>query len=85
MRRRSRKNCLGKLWRTSVNVVPIVVEALGATVKLERECKMLGIERDVGRIQMAALFGTSHIHTTVENTQYLRLESYSIIIARKTS
>lgn len=48
--------------------MPIVVGALGATAKLESECKMLGIERDVGWIQRAAPLGTNHMLQKTFNT-----------------
>ena len=51
-----------KLWKTSVNVVPIVVGALGAVANLEEELSRLELGRkEVDRAQFSALLGSARI------------------------
>ena len=50
-----------KLWKTSVNVIPIVVGALGAVSKLDAELVKLGIGNTMDDIQFAALLGSARI------------------------
>lgn len=51
-----------KLWKTSVNVVPIVVGALGAVANLEEELSRLDLGRkEVDRAQFSALLGSARI------------------------
>ena len=46
-----------KLWTTSVNVVPIVVGALGAVANLEEELSRLNLGRkEVNRAQFSAFW-----------------------------
>ena len=53
---------LRRLWETSVNVIPIVVGALGAVAKLEEYLGMIEIQqKEVDRIQFSALLGTATI------------------------
>ena len=53
---------LGKLWRTSVTVIPIVIGALGAVARLDEYMSMLEIERnEVDRVQFSALLGSARI------------------------
>ena len=49
-----------KLWKTSVNVVPIVVGALGAVANLEEELSRLDLGRkEVDRVKFSALLGSA--------------------------
>ena len=51
-----------KLWKTSVNVIPVVVGALGAVAHLEEELAKLDIGRkEVDRAQFSALLGSARI------------------------
>ena len=51
-----------KLWKTSVNVVPVVVGALGAMANLGEELTKLDIEKkEVDRVQFSALLGSARI------------------------
>ena len=53
---------LRKLWSTSVNVVPIVIGALGAVENVEEELHKLNIERkEISKVQFAALLGSARI------------------------
>ena len=53
---------LRRLWETSVNVIPVVVGALGAVAKLEEYLGMIEIQqKEVDRIQFSALLGTATI------------------------
>ena len=53
---------LRKLWSTSVNVVPIVIGALGAVENVEEELHKLNIERkEISKVQLAALLGLARI------------------------
>ena len=53
---------LRRLWETSVNVIPVVVGALGAVAKLEEYLGMIKIQqKEVDRIQFSALLGTATI------------------------
>ena len=53
---------LRRLWETSVNVIPVVVRALGAVAKLEEYQGMIEIQqKEVDRIQFSALLGTATI------------------------
>ena len=57
---------LRRLWETSVNVIPVVVGALGAVAKLEEYLGMIEIQqKEVDRIQFSALLGTATILTKV--------------------
>ena len=51
-----------RLWKTSANVIPIVVGALGAVARLDEYMSMLDIERkEVDRVQFSALLGSARI------------------------
>ena len=52
-----------KIWKTSVNVIPIiVVGTLGTYNRIEEYTQMLGVcPSEVRRMQMAALLGSAHI------------------------
>ena len=53
---------LRRLWETSVNVIPVVVEAIGAVAKLEEYLGMIEIQqKEVDRIQFSALLGMATI------------------------
>ena len=53
---------LRRLWETSVNVIPVVVGALGAVAKLEEYLGMIQIQqKEVDRIQFSALLGMATI------------------------
>ena len=53
---------LRRLWETSVNVIPVVVGALGAVAKLEEYLGMIEIQqKEVDRIQFSALLGMATI------------------------
>ena len=53
---------LRRLWETSVNVIPAVLEALGAVAKLEECLGMIKIQqKEVDRIQFSALLGMATI------------------------
>ena len=53
---------LRRLWETSVNVIPVVVGALGAVAKLEEYLGMIEIQqKELGRIQFSALLETATI------------------------
>ena len=51
-----------RLWQTSVNVIPVVVGALGAVGKLEEHLEMLDVsKKEVDRVQFSALLGSARI------------------------
>ena len=54
---------LRRLWETSVNVIPVVVGALGAVAKLEEYLGMIKIQQKEvdDRTQFSALLGTATI------------------------
>lgn len=51
-----------KLWKTSVDVIPVAVGALGAVANLEEELERSGIRKKEGdRMQFSALLGSARI------------------------
>ena len=53
---------LRRLWETSVNVMPVVVGALGAVAKLKEYLGMIKIQqKEADRTQFPALLGTATI------------------------
>ena len=50
------------MWKTSANVMPIVVGALGTVASLDEDMNMLYIEkREVDRVQFSVLLGSAKI------------------------
>lgn len=53
---------LRKVWKTCVNVVPVVIGVLGAVDKVEDELiKMKMEKKEIWRVQFQALLGTAMI------------------------
>ena len=52
----------GRLWKTSVNVIPIVAKALETVASLDKYTSMPDIEkREVDRVKLSVLLGSTRI------------------------